>query len=66
MINIGTRDFSTFRLPFARYLCARWNEDSSTSHHLDHVSIIFMREPTPPPGQQSHVERLEFLDYTCH
>jgi hypothetical protein len=65
MMNIGTRDFKDFRLPFLQYLCSRWNAAHSGAEHLEKVSLYFMREVTPPPGQQASVRKLLFFEYIC-
>jgi hypothetical protein len=65
MMNIGTRDFKDFRLPFLEYLCARSNASHSGNDRLQQIRLFFMREVTPPPGQQSSVQKLLFFEYTC-
>jgi hypothetical protein len=65
MMNIGTRDFKDFRLPFVQYLCSQWNPSHPGAEHLEQVSIFFNREVTPPPGQSGAVQKLLFFDYIC-
>ena len=65
MMNIGTRDFKDYRLPFTQYLCSKWNLKNSGSDYLEQVSVYFFREVTPPPGQQPTAEKLLFFDYFC-
>ncbi len=64
-INIGTRDFKDFRLPFVQYICRNWNGRNTAGRHLEQVSLYFMREVTPPPGQDGKVEKLLFYEYAC-
>jgi hypothetical protein len=65
MMNIGTRDYKDFRLPLVRYLCSKWNATNSGPDHLEEISLFFMREVTPPPGQQGDIQKLLFFDYAC-
>ncbi len=65
MINIGIDDYQAFRLPFSHYLCTDWNQKNSGADHIERVSIYFVREETPPPGQAGEVKKLHFFDYGC-
>ena len=65
MINIGAKSYAGYRPPFAHYLCGIWNERNTGQDHLEQVSVFFMRETTPPPGQQGDLQKLLFFDYAC-
>jgi hypothetical protein len=65
MMNIWLKQYKDFRGPFARYLCWDWNRKNSGPDHLDRVTISFMLEMTPPPGEPTHVNRIVLGDYPC-
>jgi hypothetical protein len=65
MMNIWLRQYKDFRGPFAHYLCWDWNRKNSGSDRLDRVTISFMLEMTPSPGEATHVNRVVLGDYPC-
>lgn len=66
MMNIWLKDYAKFRMPFAHYLCWNWNRKNPDLDRLEQVSIFFMLETTPPPGQPGDVKKLNLLDsYHC-
>lgn len=65
IMNVGTRDYREFRLPFSQYVCREWNLTNAGPDHLEQVRLVFMRETTLPPGQEPKVENLLFYEYSC-
>jgi predicted DCC family thiol-disulfide oxidoreductase YuxK len=65
MMNIATRDFKDFRPAFTLYVCRNWNEKNAGPEHLDRLSVFFMQEVTPPPGEQGEVRKLDLIDFAC-
>ncbi|HEY8257128.1 MAG TPA: HTTM domain-containing protein [Gemmatimonadales bacterium] len=48
--NLWDRDYSDYRLYFARYLCRTWNEKHAGPERVNLIYINYMLEITPPPG----------------
>ncbi|MDR3416292.1 MAG: HTTM domain-containing protein [Nevskia sp.] len=55
--KLWSPQFAEQRPYYGRYLCRRWNRSHPPQQALKSFKMIFMLEPSPPPGQTSTVEQ---------
>ncbi|MGE3974288.1 MAG: DCC1-like thiol-disulfide oxidoreductase family protein [Bdellovibrionales bacterium] len=53
MMNLWTAGYSSFRQPYGRYLCRKWNSSHDFDEQIVTFDIYFIREDTSPPGELS-------------
>jgi hypothetical protein len=53
------------RESFSGYLCQEWNEHHAGEESLESLSIVYMSESTPPPGQTPEIEREMLHEHSC-
>ena len=65
LMNLRRSEYSRQQPYFSQWLCRRWNTRHSGGERLTSIDIYFMRETTPPPGEESDVEKVHHLDHQC-
>lgn len=53
------------RESFSGYLCQEWNERHAGKESLESLSIVYVREYTPPPGQNPEIEQEVLHEHSC-
>ncbi len=51
LLNLNTREYESHRVDFASFLARRWADDHPGGPPVVRCELVFMREPTPPPGE---------------
>lgn len=65
MERIWSAEFSANRLPYARYLCRRWNAEHAGGRQLKSFKMIYMLEMSVPHGQTPQVEQRVLWNWEC-
>lgn len=57
---------TSFRVPYAEYLCRTWNEGRSGDDVIEYIDVTYMLEWTPPPGEpQAPVRPISLIAREC-
>jgi hypothetical protein len=51
-VNLNSDNDQTVKLWFGKYLCRVWNESHNGNRTLNNYTLYFVRERTPPQGEQ--------------
>lgn len=65
MMNLWMAKFSEQRLYYGRWHCRDWNSTHSGPKTLMTFKIYFMKELTPPPGEETTVEKVKLWEHHC-
>ena len=65
LLNLQRRRDPLVNQAFAQYLAEDWNRSHRGQERVSRVSIVFVSEPTPPPGGEGFSRPVVFFDYTC-
>lgn len=52
-------------LAYGRYLCRQYNADASAGQRLQRFDMVYIIEPSPPPGESSRPERRTAWRHQC-
>ncbi|MHA7833660.1 MAG: DCC1-like thiol-disulfide oxidoreductase family protein [Algiphilus sp.] len=52
-------------LAYGRYLCRQYNADAPAGARLQRFDMVYVIEPSPPPGGQSAIERRTAWHHRC-
>ena len=65
LLNLQRRSDPLVNEAFASYLARKWNRTHRGQERVSRVSIVFVSEPTPQPGQDGFSHPVVFFDYQC-
>ena len=65
MMNLWSKKLKKHRPNYARYLCAKWNQEHPEAQQLAELSIYFMLEKTRPYPEQPKVKKRRLLKHSC-
>lgn len=67
LLRLKNDDKKDYRLYFGKYLCRRWNSGPiKKGYRLQTFDIYFMKEVTPPPGQeQTPIQKVKIWGHDC-
>lgn len=65
--RIRSKTYKDYRLYFGKYICRTYNNDKPRGgKRLQSFKIYFMRDKTPPPGQESPpIKKYEIWSHAC-
>lgn len=65
MRNLWDKRYSSLRKPYLRWACRDWNRNASERAQLKTISLYYMREDSPPPGQRTSARKILLEKATC-
>jgi hypothetical protein len=65
LMNLWSRDLSSWRLYYARYLTVQWNSTHPLGTQVKTFTIYFMLEKTGPDGEAMTPQPIVLWEHRC-
>lgn len=65
MRNLWNKKYASLRDPYLRWLCRSWNRNATEGAKLTKITMYYMVERSPAPGETAKVEKVRLRTLEC-